>query len=356
MSWAHSAGLGRDIVFREENIELTPELCDALPVRSNKLEVEFVFDRQARPHLILTCNQLTGDSLGVGRKPSFWDLPIELQGSLLARQNRVAAEMSALHSEVHLGSWVSSKHIHAHVVLPLLPYFALRAEALGVGTYDSADVQRRAHYVDKTARDGLKFKNMDGPATYKAAMSAVPQRMANKSSFESLTFDADESGTPAIDMTFKNAPLIKEMSIGELCEALKAIRGLCDALCIDGAHLLFPAPALGNEAQVTRAHQECVARLVIRPDLFVLALPPEERLTWYSAWLQGDPRARAYKEDRSLLPQVPEGDGPSSMASSPHAPPQGSPSVKRKLCKNFNAPGGCRYGDRCLFWHQSKFE
>ena len=333
MAWAHSFGLGSDVVFRVEKLELTDELRDVLPVPNNKLDVEFVFDRQARPHLILTCHQLTGDALGVGRKPSFFDLPIELQASLLKRQTHLATELSALHAEVHLGSWVSSQHIHAHVVLTLLPYFALRASALGMERYGLAEVQRRAHYVEKTACAGLKFKNMDGPATHKAAVSGEPQRLANVSSFEALRFDADESGTAAIDMTFKNAPLIKNMSAAELCEALAAIRGLYDALCLDGAHLLFPAPALGDGAQLTGAHQERVARLVVRPDLFVLALPPERRLTWYNAWVQGDPRARTYKEDMSLLSHVPveAGEGSSSSV----APQQGSPSVKRKLCKNF---------------------
>jgi len=349
MAWAHSFGLGSDIVFRAERLELTAELRDVLLVSNDKLAVEFVFDRQARPHLILTCNQLTGDALGVGRKPSFFDLPIALQASLLERQIHVATELSALRTEVHLGSWVSSKHIHAHIVLSLVPYFELRASVLGMERYSLAEVQRRAHYVEKTARDGLKFKIMDGSATHKATISGEPQRLSNVSSFEALRFDADESGTAAIDMTFKNAPLIKNMSASELCEALAAIRGLYDALCLDGAHLLFPAPALGDGAQLTGAHQDRVARLVVRPDLFVLALPPEGRLSWYNAWVQGDPRARAYKEDMSLLSQVPAaGEGSSSSIT----PQQGSPSVKRKVCKNFNAPGGCRYDARCHFLHE----
>jgi len=350
MARTHSFGLGSDIVFRAEKVELPSELRDVLvlPVPNNKLGVEFVFDRQARPHLILTCPQLTGDALGVGRKPSFFDLPIEFQASLLERQTRVATELSALHSEVHLGSWVSSNHIHAHVVLPLLPYFTLRASMLGVERYGFEEAQRRVHYVEKTARAGLKFKNMDGPATHKAVMSGEPQRLANVASFESLRFDADENGTAAIDMTFKNAPLVKNMSAAELCEALMAIRGLYDALCLDGAHLLFPAPSLGDGAQLAGGHQERVARLVVRPDLFALALPPEGRLTWYNAWIQGDPQARTYKEDMSLLPQVPAGvEGCSSMT-----PPQGTPSAKRKICKNLNAPGGCRYGARCHFLHE----
>ena len=58
MAWAHSTGLGSEIVLREEVVEVPAELRDA--VSSETLHIEYVFDRQARPHLILTCGQLTG--------------------------------------------------------------------------------------------------------------------------------------------------------------------------------------------------------------------------------------------------------------------------------------------------------
>jgi hypothetical protein len=122
-------------------------------------------------------------------------------------------------------------------------------------------------------------------------------------SFEALSFDAEETGAPTIDITFKGAPLIKSMSHAELCQALEAVKGLCDALLIDGAHLLWPAPALGDRSQLTGEHQERRARLVVRPDLFVLSLPPDIRQAWYDKWSQGGHlRANAYKEDVSLLP------------------------------------------------------
>lgn len=351
MKWAHSGGLGSDLVLREEAVELMPELRDAFPAVANitKLEVDFVFDRQARPHLILICDQLTDESLGLGRKPSYWDLPVELQASLLELQNRVVVELSALRSEVHLGSWVSSKHIHAHVVMPLLPYFAIRAASLKAACYDLADAERRARYVEKRARDNIKFKNMDGLATQRATLSGKPQRKPNEKSFEALSFDPEESGMAVIDMTFKGAPRIKSMPHAELCEALVAIRGLCDALSLEGAHLLFPAPALGDATQLTCVPQERVARLVVRPDLFVLGLPPQRRQAWYEMWIQADHRhSPAYKEDFALLPQPPAGGEPSLVAKS--EPPQVV--YKRKLCRNFKAPSGCRYGDRCLFLHE----
>ena len=58
--------------------------------------------------------------------------------------------------------------------------------------------------------------------------------------------------------------------------------------------------------EVTRdedgAHQDRAVRLVILPDIFVRCLPPDKRLSWYELWDKGDPTARAYKKDMSLLP------------------------------------------------------
>ena len=290
-----------EILFREEVVELTADVRDALHGLNN-VNVNFVFDRQVRPHLILTCRQLDGNTLG-RRKPSYWDLPIQLQATLLEHQTRIATELSALRSEVHLGTWVSSAHIHAHIVLPLLPYFALRAAAQGEECYGKDVVEGRARYVEKTARENDEFKMKDEPEAKKAVTSGEPQRLANLASFEALSFDAEETGAPTIDITFKGAPLIKSMSHAELCQALEAVKGLCDALLIDGAHLLWPAPALGDGSQLTGEHQERRARLVVRPDLFVLSLPPDRRQAWYDKWSQGGHlRANAYKEDVSLLP------------------------------------------------------
>eukprot|EP00900_Chrysochromulina_parva_P008119 jgi/Chrpa1/17308/Chrysochromulina_OHIO_Genome00023790-RA len=238
-----------EILFREEVVELTADVRDALHGLNN-VNVNFVFDRQVRPHLILTCRQLDGNTLG-RRKPSYWDLPIQLQATLLELQTRIATELSALRSEVHLGTWVSSAHIHAHIVLPLLPYFALRAAAQGEECYGKDVVEERARYVEKTARENDEFKMKDEPEAKKAVTSGEPQRLANLASFEALSFDAEETGAPTIDITFKGAPLIKSMSHAELCQALEAVKGLCDALLIDGAHLLWPAPALGDGSQLT---------------------------------------------------------------------------------------------------------
>eukprot|EP00966_Prymnesium_polylepis_P177805 4117489-Prymnesium_polylepis.1 len=78
--WAHSAGFD-EIVFREETLQL-PD--------ASVLPVEMVFDRQARPHIILSCKALTGPALGLppGRKPSYWDLSPDVQACLVEQQLR----------------------------------------------------------------------------------------------------------------------------------------------------------------------------------------------------------------------------------------------------------------------------
>ena len=182
-------------------------------------------------------------------------------------------------------------------------------------------------------------------------------------------FDADKSGTAAIDLVFRGAPTIQSMAHSELCVALLAIRELCEALAVDGAHLLLPAPAAPApvpapagilvEADTrhedgAHLHQDRAVRLVIRADIFVCCLPPDRRLGWYELWARGDPVARAYKEDMSLL-----AEGSACLSSAPVAAgtengnkfkphKRGKPS---KPCVYFRAPGGCRHGAHCNFLH-----
>ena len=259
-----------------------------------------------------------------GARPSYWDLPVELQSRLLERQLAVSSELSGRRVEVHLGDWVSGTNIHAHVVLPLLPYYELRAQVLGEKHKSCAAhskwAARLARYVLKVQGDHACYREQDGPLTYQAATSGDPQLTADRAAFDKVVFDADQSGTAAIDLVFKGAPMIKSMAHSELCVALSAIRKLCEELAVKGAHLLIPAPAAPAPAapapvptsagmlveEVTRdedgAHQDRAVRLVILPDIFVRCLPPDKRLSWYELWDKGDPTARAYKKDMSLLP------------------------------------------------------
>jgi len=390
MAWTRPGGLGKEIVYRRSTLALRTDLH----VRPPPLAVDFVFDRQARPRIILTCPSLTMRTLNTPHKPSYWDLPIELQASLLGKQLSVAKDVAALRVEVHLGSWVSSKRIHAHIVMPLVPYYELRASKQGQPSWTASDEVMRAAYVSKTIADHAKYHRDDGRATHAVATSGVEQPAADISAFESVVFDADGSGTAAIDLTFRSAKSseIMDMGHGELALAVTAIRDLCEALAIDGAHLLMPAPASGN-AGAAGAYQERVARLVLRPDVFVRCLPLERhnntpgRLEWFGRWKEGDPIARAYKEDMSLLgpphPPLPtDGGSPSGCLSvAEHMmargnfgtlglghdvpiarppPPPGNGSLplaspnargKRKVCSFFNTSQGCRYGDNCRFLH-----
>lgn len=313
-----------ELVFREETLDLSQDGLEAAANLGASLPVQFVFDWQARPHVILAVKNLTGPVLGLQRKPSYWDLPVELQSLLLERQLAVSNELSGLRVEVHLGDWVSGscRHIHAHVVLPLLPYYELRAQISGAAAskWTAEDAKRRAQYVSKVHRDHARFRELDRPATLQAATSGDAQRTADLAAFETVVFDADKSGTAAIDLVFRGAPMIKSMAHAELCAALSAVHKLCEELAVHGAHLLIPAPAAPAPAapapvpnssgkEVTRhedgalngAHQDRAVRLVIRSDIFVRCLPPDKRLSWYELWAQGDPTARANKEDMSLL-------------------------------------------------------
>ena len=299
MAWAHSAGFN-EIIFRDSELQLSTHLQDA--VHTPVLRVEMVFDRQARPHIILSCKALTGRALGLpsGRRPSYWDLPPELQALLIAQQLKLAVEINALRVEVHLGSWVSSHSIHAHVKLSLQPYFRLRAEHQGLAGWTAEDQKRRAHYISKVHRDRSRYHKEDAAAAHAVVVSDAPRCTADVSAFDSVSFDDDTSGTPCIDITFKNAPVIKNMSHDELRNAMEAIQMLCEHLSIKGAHLLLPAPAVGT-AGMAGAHQERAARVVCEAACFLQCLPLDRRRAWYEAWTAGNPSAQAYMEDLSPL-------------------------------------------------------
>ena len=329
----------REIVLSAETLELGPELRAAMPLPS--VDMQFVFDCQARPHLILSCKALTGPALGLCRKPSYWDLPLQLQATLVERQLQVVKQVSAIRAEVHLGSWVDGQSIHAHVVCPLVEYYNLRAKHQyqlpdgqpGQALWSQDDVRQRAQYIHKQAARMAHYHAEDAAAAGEAVASDSPQRVADWSAFHEVVFDADGSGTAAIDLTFEKAPLIKNMTHEELRDALAATRALCEDLGIDGGHLLLPSPA-----------KEDAARIVVAPDRFVRCLPREHRLAWLEAWKMGDPVARAYREDMAQLP------GGSALSSSGGAPERGS-AYKRKPCRFFMQPGGCRRGDQCSFLH-----
>ena len=109
-------------------------------------------------------------------------------------------------------------------------------------------------YIAKVSRDRARYHKEDEAAAKLAVESGAPQRTAITSAFNSIAFDRDEIGVPVIDITFKNAPIVKSMCHEELQVAMQAIYALCYQLEIDGAHLLLPAPAAGAAGKVG-AHQ-----------------------------------------------------------------------------------------------------
>ena len=84
--------------------------------------------------------------------------------------------------------------------------------------------------------------------------SRVVRRFASEHglSFEEVVFDADASGTAAIDLTFKTASSIMEMTTEELRDVMESIQRLCSAFEIDGAHLLLPAPAAAASSKCSK--------------------------------------------------------------------------------------------------------
>jgi hypothetical protein len=270
--------------------------------------VAFENDCQSRPHVILMCKELTKARLGLRRhhQPSYWDLPVGDQADLFYRQLGKARELGALRVEVHLGKWVSkhTSHIHAHVVLPVARYFHMRAVERGQLTWTDSDIMKRARYVEQKRRELNGFIEKDRPGVASASRSGTPQRRphnadlaAFKGVLEGVIIDA-ESGTSAIDLNFRRPP--SEMSTDELAGVMAGVQAFCRGLSIDGAHLLYPAPAAGEAGRGGVPNMD-VARLVVPPDQFVLCLPRERRPSWVQEWQTGNPLDRAYKEDLSLL-------------------------------------------------------
>lgn len=266
---------------------------------TGRTNVKFEFDRQARPHIVLVCPQMTGAALGLKKKkPSYWDLPASVQAQLLGMQLSFGRTHSIpqIRIEVHLGSWASNHWIHSHIVLPLTDYFDLRARATGAPA-SRDDVARRAKYIEKVKRDHHKFHALDKPNVEMAVLGGAPKTQYETSAFEKVVFDPEESGTSTIDLSFTHS--LGEMPLEALTVAVKHINDLCGSLGLSaargGAFLLVPAPGAAT------AH---TARLVVPPEDFALCLPEPARKPWFEKWMRGDPVARAVRECLDPLPPV----------------------------------------------------
>jgi len=264
---------------------------------------DFVFDRQARPHMILTCPALNARSLGIvpSRKPSFWDLPTAMQGKLLhkllacgrATVQDLGLPEAAFRAAIHLGEWVSSWSIHAHIMLPTEPYYRLLAATRGDPEWSAGDSSKRAGYLAKLSRDNARFHAMDLPALLVAAASLAPPPDvgALTAPFQAVTYDPKSEGAAAIDVTF-GAPFLS-MTCEALAQVMDDLNALVQGLGVTGCFYLFTAPGcLTGDT----------ARVVILPENFVGLLPINARAAWAKKWAVGDPVQRASCDDLDPLP------------------------------------------------------
>jgi len=287
----------------------------------------FVFDCQARPHIVLTCPALTGLSLGIAppRKPSYWDLPTATQAQLLHKQlacGRAAASdlglsETAIRATIHLGEWVTGRHIHAHIQLPTQPYYRLLAATRGDPEWSADECAERAAFVAKLRQDNKRFHAMDLPALRVAAASLAPPPdvTALTAPFRAVTYDPKSEGAAAIDVTFV-APIL-HVQCEPLTQVLHDLNAFVHGLGVKGCFYLFPAPGCMTGD---------TARVVILPGKFISLLPIEARAAWAEKWAVGDPVQRACCENLMQL-----------------SPP-------RRIC-SFYLHAKCTHGDSCRYLH-----
>lgn len=266
-------------------------------------KVECQFDRQARPHLVLTCKNLNGRSLPI-KKPSYWDLPPSTQASLLQKQFQVGREVteklglpeSTFTAAIHLGEWASSHHIHSHIILPLQPYFRLFSEYREKESWDEEDCERRMQFLKLQDYSRSKYHAKDlAKVLREVAKNVVWPDINNLVERFHLTFDPSGEGTSAMDVHFGES--FHKMNHQDHTQVLQDLNELVkEHLCMKGCHYYFPAP--GNVACDT-------VRVVCPPEVFVRFLPPEQRGTWaekWAVWGKGGPIHRAGCDDLSELP------------------------------------------------------
>ena len=139
-------------------------------LEEHNLNLNYQFDRQARPHVIITIDNEEKHVIGVvrkGRRNPLANLPPEKSAAILAAVRTdvrelikwASADGQHFHIEVHFGQWQSSRHIHLHAVLPLQTYTDLmhRVRFEGVAAFLAA----RPGYVAMAQREHTKYIGMD---------------------------------------------------------------------------------------------------------------------------------------------------------------------------------------------------
>ena len=142
------------------------------------------------PHVILAVKNLTGPVLGLQRKPSYWDLPVELQSLLLERQLAVSNEVLGL--RVKFTSETGSREGTSMLTscCPFCPTMSCVNKSQGGQPASGLrKTQSGARSMPQrfTATTHARYRELDRPATLQAAtppgiLSARPTSPPSKRS------------------------------------------------------------------------------------------------------------------------------------------------------------------------------
>ena len=205
-------GEQRQCIYHEETLDL---------MDGEHVLVSVVFDRQARPHLIVMCRSLDGERCGCEgtERPSYWHLRPQAEAKLfefqLSCMRKVAEELSlpegSLWAEIHLGSWVSSGYVHSHIVLPARAYLSLKTQyehssgGTCFGAWQAWHARHRT-YLESERRRREKWFNGDAAEAKAAAHAAAEPARSPELEGDVRTLGVVVSpDTPVFDVTLPTA-------------------------------------------------------------------------------------------------------------------------------------------------------
>jgi len=247
--------------------------------RVGRVQVSVVFDCQARPHLIVMCRALSAKRCGCKgkEKPSYWHLdPIarmKLTEFQLSCMRKVATELSlpegSVWSEIHLGSWVSSKthYIHSHIVLPAPAYFDLM-QTLATPGNKSLDTwqEKYSTYLEKERNERERWFPGDAEDAKRAMSRRLMQtpQQQGENIVRDMLVSAD---TPVFDVTLPTTD-----SLVLLDDFVKPRLG--------GCFYLIPFRGQKNK-------ESLVVRVICPPGDFVKAFSTSQDVQqWHGKWLE----------------------------------------------------------------------
>lgn len=259
---------------------------------SGRSPLKFVTDFQARPHLIVVCPGL--DSAGFRRlelqprnkKPSFWDLPNGMQAEMLYIMLEAALRHEAKQCEIHLGEWVDTAKLHAHLVLDSGIYISEFLKHVTPEEY------RKAHnsYLQTTESNRFDYHQEDEQAVRRNLVA--PVRAIGEDGAR-VSFDSTQS-TSVMTVSFDKG--LCAMSMAEVQEVTACLQRVACQLGLRSASYILPTGPALEEAALRSV------RVLVPPEVFVTCLPVEERDAWLTRWVEGDPVARATGEDMAPIP------------------------------------------------------